>query len=157
MGALSRRRRLEHVDLVGAGMNELAAGELDASAALLDEAAARFPKMPAVMLCHACVCAERDDAARAHPIERDCLARFPAHSPASRAVLMALLRDRDATLQLLAAALAEHAWNCSLSRCIRRSIGWRRMTNSLDCEANVPFGNAESIPANLRAELRDEQ
>jgi len=94
--------------LTSAGMNELAAGSLDAAAALLGEAAARFPDMPAALLCHACLHAARGDAERARDIDRECAARFPLVSPAGRAVVAALLRDNDGTMQLLAEALAAH-------------------------------------------------
>jgi TolB-like protein len=95
--------------LTSAGMNELAAGSpgsLDAAEALLDEAATRFPDMPAALLCHACLHAARGDAEQARDIERDCAARFPFASPASRAVVASALRDKDETMLRLAQALA---------------------------------------------------
>jgi TolB-like protein/Tfp pilus assembly protein PilF len=92
--------------LTTAGMNELAAGSLEAAAALLGEAATRFPDMPAALLSHACLHAARGDAERARDIDRECAARFPFASPASRAVMAALLRDKDETMHHLAQALA---------------------------------------------------
>ncbi len=91
--------------LTGAGMNELAAGNFDAAETLVAEAVARFPDMPTALLCRAYVHAARGDAEAALALDRACIARFPHYSPANRAVLAALLRDRRATLQLLTAAL----------------------------------------------------
>jgi len=92
--------------LTSAGMNELAAGSLDAAAALLGEAATRFPDMPAALISHACLHAARGDAESARDIDRECVVRFPFVSPAARAVVAALLRDRDETIIRLAQALA---------------------------------------------------
>jgi TolB-like protein len=91
--------------LTSGGMNELAAGRLDAAAPLLDDAAARFPDMPMALMAHACLFAARGDAVRARAIDDACAARFPFSSPAGRAVVSALLRDRETTLQRLAAAV----------------------------------------------------
>jgi TolB-like protein/tetratricopeptide (TPR) repeat protein len=92
--------------LTSAGMNELVAGNFDTAATLLGEAATRFPDMPAALLCHACLHAARGDAAQARDIDRACAARFPFVSPAGRAVVSALLRDKDETMRHLAQALA---------------------------------------------------
>ena len=92
--------------LTSGGMNELAAGNLDAAAALIGDGAAHFPDIPAALVGRACLYAARGDAERARDVDRDCAARFPFVSPASRAVVAALLRDKDQTLHLLAQAVA---------------------------------------------------
>ena len=91
--------------LTSAGMNELWAGNLDAASALIGEAVARFPDMPAPLVCDACLHAARGDAERARAIDRECAVRYPYFAPANRAVVAALLHDRDAALQWLAQAL----------------------------------------------------
>jgi tetratricopeptide (TPR) repeat protein len=94
--------------LTGAGMNELAAGNLDAAALLLSDAEKRFPDMQAAVLSHAILRAVEGDHERARAIERECIDRFPHCSPANRAVLAALLHDKDGTLLLLTQAYAMH-------------------------------------------------
>jgi len=90
------------------GLNELAAGNLDAAQAHFDETATRYPDFPTTMMNSAYMFAVRGDAVRAREAERNCLERFPQYSPTNRAVLAAMLRDREATLSLLSAARAEH-------------------------------------------------
>ena len=90
------------------GLNELAAGNLDAAAASFAEMTERHPDLPATPMLAACLFAARGDAARAREEERACVERFPQTAPANRAYLAALLRDRDAVLRHLASARAEH-------------------------------------------------
>ena len=92
--------------LVGYGMNELAAGDLDAAAPLLIEALERFPDIPAVLVSHAALHAARGDHERASAIEREYEARYPFYSPSHRALVPALRRDRESTLRLLDEALS---------------------------------------------------
>jgi TolB-like protein/tetratricopeptide (TPR) repeat protein len=91
-----------------AGLNELAAGRLDAAAALFDEMTRRYPDLPTTPMLHAYLSAARGDDAGAREQERACLQRFPQTTPSSRAFLAALLRDREIVLQQLARARAEH-------------------------------------------------
>lgn len=91
--------------LTSGGMNELYAGNLNAAAALLEEAAARFSDMPTALLARACLDAARGDADRARAIVHDCTVRFPFYAPANHSVVTALLRDREATLLWLGKAL----------------------------------------------------
>jgi Tfp pilus assembly protein PilF len=94
--------------LTTAGMIELAAGNLDAAASLLEQAAARFPDMPLALNGVARLHAARGDAERARAIDRDCAARFPHFSPSSRAVVAALLHDKPEALRYVAQAQDGH-------------------------------------------------
>lgn len=91
-----------------AGLNELAAGNLDAAATSFEEMAQRHPDYPSTPMLAAYLAAARGDVARARAEERACLERFPQSAPTARAYLAALLHDADAALAHLAAALAEH-------------------------------------------------
>lgn len=93
--------------LTGAGQNELTAGDLDAAQVLFDEAVARFPDSPSVLISCAWLEAARGDAPAARALERVCIERFPHYSKSDRAVLAGLLRDRDGAIALLGAAHAE--------------------------------------------------
>jgi hypothetical protein len=97
--------------MTGIGMNELAAGNLDAAQPLLEEAAARFPNTPSTMICSAYLAAAKGDNEGGRSVERDCVARFPYYSKANRAALAAMLHDRDAAIALLTAAHAERDMN----------------------------------------------
>jgi tetratricopeptide (TPR) repeat protein len=93
--------------LVGAGMNELADGNLDAAREMLEKAVARFPDLPSVSIAYACLLAAEGKARDARAAERACLARFPYYSPASLAALAAFLDDRERVVTLLAEARAQ--------------------------------------------------
>jgi Tfp pilus assembly protein PilF len=91
--------------LHGAGMNELAAGKIEAAAALLAEGATRFPDLPIAIVGKACLHAARGERGRAQALVDDCAARFPHYSPANLAVVAAMMGDREKTLRLLGDAL----------------------------------------------------
>ncbi len=93
---------------IGAGVQELAAGDLDAAQALFDEALERFPDLPTALIGRAYVHAARGNADDARALERQCLARHPHFSAANRAVLAAMLDDRAGVIALLAQARARH-------------------------------------------------
>ncbi len=127
----------------GSGLNELAAGNLDAAEKLFDAAVARFPDLRKALMCQAYLYATRGEADRARTQERACLERFPHYSRTDRAVLAALLRDKASTIAHLTAAQSEHdmqflyasiepafAWlaaDAAFLRVLRRSHvpGWR--------------------------------
>lgn len=93
---------------LGAAINEMHAGKLDAAAALCDDAIARFPQLPYSLFVRGLVhaCAGEPQAARS--CERDCLVRGPGSVlPSQRAHLAAVLRDKRGVLELLDQALAE--------------------------------------------------
>jgi tetratricopeptide (TPR) repeat protein len=91
--------------MTGEGMNELASGNVDAAAAMLEANAQLALDQPALLICQACMHAAMGDDSRSRMLERTCLERFPTYSPAHRAVLAALREDRDSMLGLIDVAL----------------------------------------------------
>ena len=94
--------------LIGSGLNELAAGDLDRAGSLLDEARARFPDLPGAYTARALLHAAKGEPAAARALEHECAARFGDYSRTDRAMIASLLGDKPAVLEHLAAAIAEH-------------------------------------------------
>ncbi|MBA3777296.1 MAG: tetratricopeptide repeat protein [Betaproteobacteria bacterium] len=127
----------------GSGLNELAAGNLDAAERFFDVAVARFPELPNALMCRAYLYATRGEVDRAREQERACLECFPHYSRTDRAMLASLLQDKASTIAHLTAAQSAHdmrflyasiepafAWLASdadFLRVLRRSHvpGWR--------------------------------
>ncbi|MDQ6619887.1 MAG: tetratricopeptide repeat protein [Pseudomonadota bacterium] len=93
--------------LTESGLNELAAGDSETAAMLLDDAAARHPELPAALWCRSYAAWARGDEAAAREHAGTCLHRFPHYSRTERASLAALMRDRESVLEHLAAAYAQ--------------------------------------------------
>jgi TolB-like protein len=93
---------------IGAAINELHAGKLDAAAALCDDGIARLPQLPYLRFVRGLVHAYAGEPQAARSCERACLAQIPGSVlPSQRAHLAAVLRDKRGVLELLAQALAE--------------------------------------------------
>lgn len=88
----------------GTGHLEARAGRLDEARAYARAAAARFPGRPEPVVLAATIEALAGRVAAARALDASLDARFPRHPRAPRAVLAALLRDRDAVLAHVAAA-----------------------------------------------------
>jgi tetratricopeptide (TPR) repeat protein len=88
------------------GANELGAGDLDAAEAFFEQTLRHFPDFPTTLMQRAQLLALRGDAAAARAAEHECIERFPQYSPTNRAVLAALLRDRNGVLRFLGEARA---------------------------------------------------
>jgi len=86
----------------------LAAGRLDDALAKITDLHAAMPPQGGTLLCLASVLAARGDRDGALALERECVARFPWHSSAQRALPAAYRRDRAETLRLLAEGLDRH-------------------------------------------------
>jgi TolB-like protein/Tfp pilus assembly protein PilF len=99
---------LSHWVLSESGLNELAAGNLDAAGLFFEQTLRLFPELPTTLMHRAQLFAALGDKAAARAAERDCIDRFPGYSPTDRAALAARLRDRDGALLHLEQARATH-------------------------------------------------
>jgi len=91
--------------LWSAGRNALFAGDLPAALALLEEAVQRFPDEPAALCELACALALAGKSAEAKEMREALIARHPFFPLARQAAISACLREREATLSLLRAAM----------------------------------------------------
>lgn len=91
--------------LIGAAMNEVAAGNPAQARRHVDDALARFADAPTALMASAIVDAAQGAAAAAHAREAETYRRYPHYPGAQRALVAALLGERDAALAGAEAAL----------------------------------------------------
>jgi Tfp pilus assembly protein PilF len=92
--------------LIGSAMNELAAGNLAEARRQADDALARFADAPTALMASAIMHAALGDGAAAHACEAETYQRYPHYPGAQRALVAALLGEREAALAGIEAALA---------------------------------------------------
>lgn len=91
--------------LIGSAMNEVAAGDPAEARRHVDEALVRFADAPTALMASAIVHAAQHSAAAAHACEAETYRRFPHYPGAQRALVAALLGERDAAIAGAEAAL----------------------------------------------------